>query len=273
MKAIKFTINPDGHSIKGCSIIYAPKGQAGEYAPLAANPYRGCGHKCVYCYCPSVLRMSRLEFDTNVQPRKDFIKKLTKDAAKYQAAGITEQVLLSFTTDPYHHLDVEMQLSRQTIEILKVHGLAFCTLTKGGSRALRDIDFFRPNRDAFATTLTSLDPQVSLEWEPEAALPQDRLDTLRTFHEAGIFTWASLEPVYDTEATLQIIRETHRFVDLYKVGRINYHRLTKEIDWRDFTYRVTALLAILGSQHYIKQDLQPYLPTSYENIKRQPQHH
>src|SRR5215472_2137732 len=30
--------------------IYPPRGQAGEYAPLACNPYRGCGHGCVYCY-------------------------------------------------------------------------------------------------------------------------------------------------------------------------------------------------------------------------------
>ena len=37
------TINDDGVSIKGCTLIYAPKGQAGEYAPLASNPYRGCG--------------------------------------------------------------------------------------------------------------------------------------------------------------------------------------------------------------------------------------
>ncbi len=35
--------------LKGCNFIYAPKGQAGEYAPLAANPYRGCGHACSYC--------------------------------------------------------------------------------------------------------------------------------------------------------------------------------------------------------------------------------
>jgi DNA repair photolyase len=45
----QFEFNPDGKSIKGCSIIYAPSGQAGEYAPLATNPYRGCGHKCSYC--------------------------------------------------------------------------------------------------------------------------------------------------------------------------------------------------------------------------------
>jgi hypothetical protein len=37
------TLNPDGTSVKGCIYIYAPRGQAGEYAPLATNPYRGCG--------------------------------------------------------------------------------------------------------------------------------------------------------------------------------------------------------------------------------------
>jgi len=42
-------------AIKGCSYIYAPAGKAGEYAPLAANPYKGCGHCCSYCYVLSSL--------------------------------------------------------------------------------------------------------------------------------------------------------------------------------------------------------------------------
>ncbi len=246
-------------AVKGCNIIYAPKGQAGEYAKLSTNPYRGCGHKCVYCYVPKVLRMSRDEFDNSPHARPNFLEKLKKDAIKYQAADITEQVMLSFTTDPYNHLDEEIQLTRKSIQILKEYGLRFCTLTKGGSRALRDIDLFRPGQDAFASTLTSLDDAISLEWEPAAALPRDRMDTLEEFHGRGIYTWVSLEPVYDVEATLQIIRETHRFVDLYKVGRINYHRLTREIDWKQFTSKVVRLLNELESDYYIKKDLQPYL--------------
>jgi DNA repair photolyase len=225
------------------------------------------------CYVPSVLRMSRAEFDAGANPRPDFINLLTKDARKYQAAGIREQVMLSFTTDPYNPGDVERALTRQTIEVLKAHGLGFCTLTKGGSRALRDLDLFRPDRDAFASTLTSLDPAVSLEWESGAALPDDRIATLKRFHDAGIFTWVSLEPVYDTEATLEIIEATHEFVDLYKIGRINYHRLTKEIDWRDFAGRVVEMVSRLGAGHYIKKDLQPFLPAGYPNPRYVPQHH
>jgi len=266
----KFTLNPDGHSIKGCSHIYAPAGQAGEYAKLACNPYRGCGHKCVYCYVPAVLRMSRQEFDSTAAPRSGFIQKLQKDAAKYEAAGITEQVLLSFTTDPYN--PITNSLTRTTIINLQAFGLAVCTLTKGGSRALRDLDLFRPNRDAFASTLTSLDPDVSKEWEPAAALPQDRIDTLKEFHDAGIFTWVSLEPVIDTETTLEIIRQTHGFVSLYKVGRVNYHKLTKTTDWKRFTGEVIELLNSLNATHYVKRDLQKYLPEGYHNPRRVPQH-
>lgn len=259
-------LNPDGVSVKGCTHIYAPAGQAGEYAPLAANPYRGCGHGCVYCYVPGVIKMARADFDAGATPRPDFIRRLMLDAEKYQAHGITEQVLLSFTTDPYHPGDTA--LTRHVLWELRQHGLAFCTLTKGGTRALRDLDLFRPDRDAFASTLTTLDPEQSRAWEPNAALPDERIMALRAFHRAGIFTWVSLEPVYGVASTLAVIQETAPFVDLYKIGRLNYHRGARAIDWRAFTEAVLRLVNDLGVRHYIKRDLQPYLPEGYVNPLR-----
>jgi DNA repair photolyase len=260
-------LNADGVSVKGCSIIYAPAGQAGEYAPLATNPYRGCGHGCAYCYVPLVTKQPRPEFDAGAVPRADVAKRLIADARKYQAAGITEQVLLSFTTDPYH--PGETRLTRETLEILVEHGLAFCTLTKGGTRTVRDLDLFRPERDAFASTLTSLDDRFSRKWERGAADPADRIEALRYFHDAGIFTWVSLEPTLDVEASLAIIDATHRFVDLYKVGRANYLKeITRTTDWRDYTQRMIEKLNQLEKRHYIKRDLQPYLPAGYPNPLR-----
>jgi DNA repair photolyase len=105
----------------------------------------------------------------------------------------------------------------------------------------------------------------SWEWEPNAALPSDRLATLRTFHDAGIFTWVSLEPVYATEMTLALIEESAEYVDLFKIGRINYHRSTRQIDWAEFTEAVLKLIHRLGEKHYIKSDLQPFLPAGYDN--------
>lgn len=265
------SLKSEGIAIKGCSYIYAPAGQAGEYAPLAANPYRGCGHGCVYCYVPNVLRMKRTEFDAGAVPREDFLRHLEKDAKKYQAAGITTQVMLSFTTDVYNPFD--RSLTRPSLEILQRYGMGICTLTKGGSRALADLDLFRPDRDAFASTLTSLEDRFSSKWERGAQLPGDRIATLKAFHDHGIFTWVSLEPTLSIEASLEIVRQTHGFVDLFKIGRVNYLPMTKTTDWRDYTLRMIELCQDLGVKHYIKEDLQRYLPAGYHNPKRVPQHH
>ena len=264
-------MNPDGISVKGCSYIYAPKGQAGEYSALAANPYRGCGNRCVYCYVPKVIKIDRGEFDKSATPRPNYINYLSADAKKYQRLGITEQVMFSFTTDVYNPFDTS--LTRPAIEILRDHGLAFCTLTKGGSRALRDLDLFRADRDAFASTLTSVDDAFSAKWESGAAPASDRIATLRKFHEAGIFTWVSLEPTIDVEASLAVVDATHEFVDLYKVGRVNYLGITRTNDWQAYTLRMVDKLRRLGKAHYIKRDLQGFLPPDYHNPLRVPQHH
>jgi hypothetical protein len=60
--------------------------------------------------------------------------------------------MLSFTTDPYHPFDTSA--TRYALEVIgSTHGLGFCTLTKGGTRALRDIHLFRRNKDAFCNNI------------------------------------------------------------------------------------------------------------------------
>ena len=253
-------------------VIYQPSGQAGEYAPWATNHYDGCGHRCLYCYVPAIRHVTREAFDAGASERKNYLTRLDKDLAKCRAHDFHQQVMLSFLTDPYAPNDVEIGLTRTVLQRLADGGLGFCTLTKGGHRALRDIDLFHPERDAFASTLTCLDAAASEKWESGAAPPAERLDTLRTFHARGIFTWVSLEPVVDPDVTLRIIEEAAPFVDLFKVGRINYSALTKRIDWQDFTLRAIDRLARLGKAHYVKRDLQEYLPDGYANPLRIPQH-
>jgi len=179
--------------------------------------------------------------------------------ARKRAGTNSGRVLLCFTCDPYQHVDERMGLTRETIRLLHRYGFSVQVLTKGGSRALRDLDMFRAG-DAFASTLTLLDDAHSRKWEPGAALPEDRIDTLRQFHEAGVQTWVSLEPVLNPASALEIIRRTHGFVDLYKVGKLNYHELASRIDWQAFADNVVALLDSLGARYYIKESLLPYLP-------------
>lgn len=263
--------SPDQPIVVGHDVIYPPTGLAGEYAPLATNPYVGCGHACAYCYVPLVSKQPRAEFNAGAVERPRYLERLARDVVRYRKAGVTAQVMLSFMTDPYHPGAVD--LTRQTLQHLTEGGLAFCTLTKGGTKALRDLPFFRPDRDAFASTMTSLDDAFSLKWEPKAALPGDRMAALRRFHEAGIFTWISLEPTLDVEASLAIVEATCGFVDLYKIGKANYLKaFGANTDWRDYTLRMVDACQYLGVRHYIKKDLQEFLPVGYPNPLRVEQH-
>jgi len=273
-KAAVPIINPDG-SVKGSTVIYAPKGPAREYAALAGSLYNGCGHGCDYpCYVHAggFTRLTREQFDAGATLKKDVIANLRKDAAKYQAAGITEQVTFSFSTDPYHPGDTRP--TREAFEILIEHGLGICALTKGGRRPLRDLDLFRRDHDAFAVTLISVDDASCKRWEPKAPLPASRIAALKAFFEAGIFTWISVEPVIDPEMALTVVAETHAFVDLYKIGKIHYQpKLEQAVDWRSFTLRMVDMLVRYNKTAYFKKDLQPFLPAGYPNPMRVPQHH
>jgi len=242
----------------GGKIIYETAGKAREYRELAANLFTGCDHGCTYCYAPNVLQRNRQEFHGTVKPRTDIIRLLGKDAEKCRQHGETRQVLLCFTCDPYSPAASQTPVTRQAIQVLHAAGLHVCTLTKGGTRALRDLDLFTV-ADSFATTLTSLDDATSLRWEPGAALPADRIEALRRFHAAGIPTWVSLEPVLDPDETMEIICRTADAVDEFKVGVLNYHPRAREIDWYRFAREVVGLLESLGKKHYIKQDLRKYL--------------
>lgn len=258
-------------------IIYQPAGRAREYAEWALNIYRGCDHGCTYCYAPDVLRMERAEFYQPKPRGGDFFAKLEKEAAAIgqppapaslfdttppvaRGGQVTpRQVLFCFTCDPYCRLDEELQHTRQAIEILHRHGLTVNVLTKGGPRALRDLDLLTP-RDTFGTTLTFLNPLKSLKWEPQAALPADRIETLQAVHAAGIPTWVSLEPVLIAEETLEIIRTCHTFVDLWKVGTLNHDAHAATVNWYTFARNVVRLLNEVNATYVIKDDLKKYLP-------------
>jgi DNA repair photolyase len=237
-------------------IIYEPRGKAAEYSPLAANIYRGCSHGCVYCYAPSATYRERSVFHGQPEPRRNFAEELSRDLKKYR--GDERPVLLCFTTDPYQQLDESARLARHAITALADNGNAIRILTKGGMRAARDFDVMASCDCEFGATLTFLDDARSAEWEPGAATPADRISALRGAKSHGIKTWVSLEPVIDPEEVYGIIRATHGFVDLYKVGKLNYHPLSKKIDWHDFRIRVESLLASLGKDFYIKDDLRKF---------------
>ena len=234
------------------SVIYKPKGKAGEYADLACNLFTGCTNGCTYCYAPRMLHRKPIDFHSNALPRKDIISKITKEAPLHSG----KEVFLCFTCDPYPVNDTSL-ITRQAIEILHAHNVSVNILTKGGETATRDFDLLslRPELSNIGATLTFFNENDSLKWEPNAALPGERCFMLAQAKAKGISTWASLEPVIDTKQTLNLIAATHSYVDHYKVGRWNYDKRANEIDWAKFLKNAIALFDKYGSSYYIKKDL------------------
>ena len=239
--------------------IYRPTGNAGEYAELACNLYQGCGHGCVYCYAPGVLRVKREDFHdpSQIRPRDNILRELQAQAGKM--AGDKRPILLCFTSDPYQPREQDLQITRGALEILADSRLQPQILTKAGPWAIeRDLDILQRCNGIWAATLTTDDAEESGLWKPQAALPEERIQALRTAKKAGLQTWVSFEPVYNTQAVLRLIERTSPFVDVFKVGKLNRHSKAGEIDWAQFLKDVEARLNAVGADYYLKNDLRKY---------------
>jgi DNA repair photolyase len=249
--------------------IYQPRGRAAEYAHLALELLRcdahergGCTHGCSYCYVPACLKITPGQFREGVRPREGVIQALRKAALKY--AGTKERVLISFFSDPYQGGNTGWDdtsddfVTRAALRILKTNQIPFSVLTKGGHRATEDFDMYSA-RDAFGATLTFPydDKGHSHDYEPLAAKPRCRISTLEAAHRKGIYTWVSLEPVLDPEASLRIIEETHTFVDHYKLGKLNHK--ASYINWTQYAVFALERLDKYQKSYYIKADLAQHL--------------
>ena len=234
-------------------VIYETRGRAREFNELAINLFTGCGHQCIYCYGADVTHQTKDKFNFCPKPRVT-VEEIRHSAHKLAQTGETRRVLLCFVTDPYQPVEAETQLTRKAILALHAEGFGVHILTKAGERSTRDFDLLT-SKDAYATTLTLVRPSISKEWEPNAALPGERVAALRAAHEQGIETWVSLEQVISPAAVHQLLAMTKDFVGHYKVGTMNYHPHGNAIDWYAFGWGMKKMMDRAGVRYYFKRDL------------------
>lgn len=248
--------------IQMCSVIYESRGKAKEYSELAANLYGGCGHGCTYCYAPSATFKKREVFYGKAHPRPNIIRQFAKDAGELGRVCETRPILLSFTTDPYQPIDTKEKLTREAIKILHYNNLKVTILTKGGRRSERDFDLLsaRPELSLYGATLVFSDESLRQEIEPGAAPTKERIQSLEIAHdEFKIPTWASFEPVWEAEQSLELMKEAMDYIDLFKIGKLNYHPQSKLVNWKQFAHDAIKLMKDNNKNYYIKDDLRKFL--------------
>jgi DNA repair photolyase len=261
-------------------LIYEPKGPAREYSAWACNLYKGCGHKCEYCFGPHFAYQGEKEVDKkrlfqqptirgqanlSEQQRVDILlHKLDRESKIFAKAGHKDRVLMSFTSDPYQPLEDKYHLTQQALEIFGKYGVPATVLTKS-SKAMRDIDLFAKYNVAFATTIIFIDEAKRVAIEPNASPIQERLDTLAAMRSRGLPTWVSLEPIIDINEAMAVIDALIGKTDKIKVGVIDARwdmgDIHKKIEWAKFLADV--LVKLRGKQpYYIKDGLWQYADKS-----------
>ena len=243
------------------SMIYEPAGKAREYSPLALNVYLGCSHGCQYCYAKALARRNgNNHYFCHPDPRLRILDRLPRELQKLPK----QQVMLSFIGDAYCETTDDNALTRSALEMLLEAKMPVAILTKGGKRCLKDLDLFKKfgKHIQVGATLTFDNPEDSSSWEPGAASPEERLETLRILHDNGIRTFASFEPVIIPEQSLHLMEQGLDCIDVYKVGKLNnYMGLDKKIDWTDFLEKTVALLRANKKAFYVKYDLRQAAPS------------
>ena len=244
------------------AVIYEPSGMAREYSPFACNLYIGCSHCCKYCYAPHTIQRSEAAYFGVPSPRKNVLYYMEKDL---RANVYKKQILLSFIGDNYCENTDNSETTRAALQLLNRHNAPVALLSKGGGKMLRDLDVFKEfgERISVGCTLTFMDEGKSRHWEPGAALPKERLETLATLKSQGVKTLASFEPAIEPIESLKLIERTLKddSVDHYKIGKLNnYKGLDKGIDWQKYLRAVLSLLRPAGKQIYVKKCLRDLAP-------------
>lgn len=176
------------------------------------NPYRGCGHGCLWCYARFTEKFASQREGREVRPWGSFVdvkvnvpeileKQLRNLPAGRQGLRTeelknlrTSGVFLSSVTDCYQPLEAKYQLTRKILEILLAHQIPVFILTES-ALVLRDLGLLiKLPKAEVGFTLITIDPQISRLFQPQAALPQTRINALKTLHEAGIKTYIHVGP-------------------------------------------------------------------------------
>lgn len=160
---------------------------------LNINIYRGCTHGCIYCDS----RSSCYQIDDfeNVMVKENALDLLGQELAKKRSKGIITSGSMS---DPYVHIEKDLQYTRKMLEIILEYGFGINILTKS-ALILRDLDLYRKinakNRAIVNLTITTFDDKLCSILEPHVSKTSERFEVLKTFSQAEITTGIWLGPI------------------------------------------------------------------------------
>jgi DNA repair photolyase len=164
------------------------------------NCYRGCIHGCTYCFSRPTHEYlgfgAGTDFDRKIVVKVNAPALLRKELLKPSWKG--DQIVFSFTSDPYIPLEAHYKLTRQCLEVCAEFRNPVEVITKS-ALIRRDIDVLqdltRNARLGVFFTIPFTDRESARAVEPYAPLPDARFHAMKDLAAAGITVGIGIAPV------------------------------------------------------------------------------
>ncbi len=242
------------------------------------NPYRGCEHRCRYCFALySHSYLGSGDFFSDIHVKTNIAERLEAFLRSQQRQDFT--LNLGGVTDSYQPAEAYYQLMPEIWKLLIRYRVPTVLSTKS-DLLLRDFELVCELSTVtyvnIASTITTLDPTLAAALEPGASSPEQRLQMLEHFSRAGIHTGLHAMPVIplltDTVENLSALFEAVRRcgIDYLITDPLNLRGQTKEHFFaflrKQFPQQYRFLVQLYQSGHLdqgYRQRMQAKIQTLY----------
>lgn len=164
------------------------------------NPYRGCGHRCVYCFARKTHTYldfdAGLDFDTRIVVKVNAPEVLRRELAR--PSWGREPVAMGTNVDCYQRAEGRYRLMPGIIGALAGSGTPLSILTKG-TLMLRDVPILKSAAQDVDVSLSMsiglLNEGLWRTVEAGTPSPARRLDAVRTLADSGLGCSVLLAPI------------------------------------------------------------------------------
>lgn len=159
------------------------------------NVYRGCAHRCIYCYALySHAYIGGGDFFGDVYAKTNVADVLRRELPRFSR----EPVNLGGITDSYQPAERDCKLMPGVLSLLATYGVPIVLCTKS-TLVLRDLELIsrvhKAAGAALAFTVTTLNKRVADMIEPNSSRPAERIAAIRQVKKTGATCGVHLMPV------------------------------------------------------------------------------
>jgi len=164
------------------------------------NAYRGCSHRCHYCFARPTHEYLGLnigeDFDTKIVVKRNAVELVRKETSPVKWGG--DLIAMGTNTDPYQAAEGKYRLTRGILEVMVERANPVSILTKS-SLVLRDLDLLAELATKMKVrvdlSVGTIDERVWKATESGTSHPLRRLEAVAKLNDAGIRSGVLMGPV------------------------------------------------------------------------------